>query len=218
MKVTHFFALALLATLLGGCSSVYYGAMEKIGVPKRDILVDRVEDARDSQEEAKEQFEDALQEFMAVVRVDGGDLEAAYDKLKGELESAEDKASAVTTRIERVESVGNALFEEWQAELEQYSSERLRQRSAQGLQETRTEFNRLLAAMRKAEASIDPVLTVMRDQVLFLKHNLNARAIASLRDELKVVQKDVNSLIAEMQASINEANRFLASFDELPAQ
>lgn len=45
---------------LSGCQSAYYGAWEKLGVEKRDILVDRVENAKESQEEAQEQFADAL--------------------------------------------------------------------------------------------------------------------------------------------------------------
>ena len=37
------------------CQKAYYSTMEKFGVHKRDIMVDRVGEARDSQEEAKEQ-------------------------------------------------------------------------------------------------------------------------------------------------------------------
>ena len=37
------------ALVLTGCSTVYYNTMEKLGFEKRDILVDRVENARDAQ-------------------------------------------------------------------------------------------------------------------------------------------------------------------------
>lgn len=39
--------------LVFGCESTYYDAMEKIGVHKRDILIDRIEDAQTAQEEVK---------------------------------------------------------------------------------------------------------------------------------------------------------------------
>ena len=42
------------ATLLAGCETAYYSAMEKVGFAKRDILVSRVESARDSQQEARQ--------------------------------------------------------------------------------------------------------------------------------------------------------------------
>jgi hypothetical protein len=54
-----------------------------------------------------------------------------------------------------------------------------------------------------------PVLSAFKDQVLFLKHNLNARAVASLSDTVKGIEGDVGRLIAEMNASIAEANQFI---------
>lgn len=47
------------------------------------------------------------------------------------------------------------------------------------------------------------------DQVLFLKHNLNARAIASLKGNVASIESDIAVLIREMEASIREANRFI---------
>jgi hypothetical protein len=65
--------------------------------------------------------------------------------------------------------------------------------------------------MKRAERKIDPVLNAFRDQVLYLKHNLNAQAIASLQSELVSIESDVARLIQEMDASIREANSFIAS-------
>jgi hypothetical protein len=56
-----------LVPFFGGCSKAYYGAMEKVGIHKRDILVDRVEGARDAQSEAQEQFKSALEQFGTVI-------------------------------------------------------------------------------------------------------------------------------------------------------
>ena len=63
--------------------------------------------------------------------------------------------------------------------------------------------------MRKAEKKIAPELNVFHDQVLYLKHNLNAQAIASLKSELSNLETDIGKLIAEMQRSIDEANAFI---------
>ncbi|MEK9135873.1 MAG: DUF2959 family protein, partial [Bacteroidota bacterium] len=62
--------VALLAVC--GCSTVYYNAMEKVGVHKRDIMVDRVKDARDTQKETKKQFLTAMEQFKSVVNFQGG--------------------------------------------------------------------------------------------------------------------------------------------------
>lgn len=63
--------------------------------------------------------------------------------------------------------------------------------------------------MKRAEKKIDPVLSLFQDQVLFLKHNLNAKAIASIKSELRDVESNVASLIASMEKSIGEADAFI---------
>jgi len=214
MKALTLCSLMVAAALMGGCRSTYYNTMEKLGYPKRDLLIDRVQNARDTQEEAKKQFQSALEQFTAVVNFQGGKLEATYKKLSTELERSEAKAKAVAQRIADVEHVADALFKEWQDELEDYSSEDLRARSKQTLAYTRQRYARMLAAMQSAEMKIGPVLTAFRDQVLFLKHNLNAQALASLQNELVSVETDVAGLVKEMEASIAEANAFIAAMEQ----
>jgi len=199
--------LALLA--LTGCQSAYYSALEKVGVHKRDILIDRVEDARDSQQQAKEQFKDALEHYRSVVQVKGGKLEERYERLNREYEASEASARDVRARIEAVENVAEALFREWQRELNEYSNASLKAASARDLKQTRSEYQVLLQRMKAAEKRIDPVLKVLRDQVLFLKHNLNARAIGALQGEYQTLQGNVDQLVAEMQRAIDEADVFI---------
>jgi hypothetical protein len=115
----------------------------------------------------------------------------------------------VRDRIDSVEDVASDLFDEWEAELSDYSSDSLRRSSARKLQQTRRQYSQLIGAMKRAESKMDPVLTALYDQVLFLKHNLNARAIASLQTELISVESEVNSLIKDMNASIKEADAFI---------
>jgi hypothetical protein len=203
--------LTLLSLILftGGCQKAYYSTMEKFGVHKRDIMVDRVEEARDSQQAAKEQFRSALEQFSQVLNYKGGDLEDKYKTLQAAYDKSEARAAEVKKRIDAVEDVSGALFDEWQDELDQYTSKSLRRDSEKKLAQTRKQYDQLIKAMRRAEAKIDPVLNAFRDQVLYLKHNLNARAIASLQTELVGVESDIADLIKEMEKSIGEANSFI---------
>jgi hypothetical protein len=209
----HWMAATGIICLLFACESTYYKTMETIGYHKRDIMVDRVQDARDAQEEAKDQFESALEQFSTVLNFQGGDLEEKYDQLKSEYEASEEKAQAVRLRIDEVEDVAEDLFVEWQEELDQYTSSSLRKSSARKLAETKRQYAHLIGAMKRAERKIDPVLNAFRDQVLYLKHNLNAQAIASLQSELISIESDVARLIKEMDASIREANQFISSME-----
>ena len=206
----RFFIAGLAASpLVSACSTAYYRALETVGIEKRDILADRVEEARDSQSDAKEQFMSALDRYRSVVNVDGGELEQMYDRLNSELERSQARALAVEERVGAVESVADDLFDEWEAEIGQYSDAQLRRRSQQLLTTTRADYRRLMAAMQRAEAAMDPVLTLFNDQVLFLRHNLNARAIGSLQAELDDMERATASLVAEMERSIAEASRFI---------
>lgn len=204
----------LFLLLFSGCQKAYYDTMEKFGVHKRDIMVDRVEGARDSQEEAKEQFQSALEQFSTVLNFKGGKLEDKYQTLQAEYDKSRSKADEVKKRIDAVEDVSEALFAEWEDELDQYTSPSLRRDSERKLVQTRRQYDRLIQAMRKAETKIDPVLRAFRDQVLYLKHNLNAQAIASLQNELVEVESDIADLIREMERSIGEANSFIKTMLE----
>lgn len=198
---------------LPACQSTGIAINEAFGYAKREQLVDRVQDAKKGQEAAKEQFADALEQFMALTGADGGDLERIYSRLKSQLDRCESRADAVTSRINSVEAVASSLFREWEQELDQYQNQNLRAASEQELHRTRAQYQTLLASMRRAESKMEPVLQAFRDQVLFLKHNLNARAVASLQTEVGAIESEVQSLIAEMNASINEANAFIDSMN-----
>lgn len=198
-----------LVVFLTGCSSTYFAALEKIGIPKRSLMVTRVKAAQESQEEAKEQFASALEKFSAVVKFDGGTLQARYDSLSAELAASEKKAADVTKRINSVASVSEALFEEWEAELDTYTNTKLRASSERTMRATQEKYQRMMAAMRRAESKLEPVLAPLRDNVLFLKHNLNAEAVGSLNSELASVEGDVGILLRDLERSIAESNAFI---------
>ena len=202
------FAL-IFALLTTACNTVYYNTMEKVGVHKRDILVDRVEETRDSQQEAQEQFKSALEKFGSVVKIEETDLKEAYDSLNEEFENSEEAAEEVSDRIESVEEVAEDLFDEWADEIEQYTSPDLKRASQSQLKDTQSRYKKMLLSMHKAEASMKPVLNTFRDNVLFLKHNLNAQAIGSLKSEFSSLKNDIAVLIKEMNQSISKSDEFI---------
>ncbi|MGC3975709.1 MAG: DUF2959 domain-containing protein [Nitrospira sp.] len=219
--IAHTFAsLALTCGLVfvsltgSGCQTAYYETMEKLGYHKRDLMVSDVKKARDAQQDAKEQFKSALDRFTKTLNIQGGELQDKYEVLNDEYQQSEKRAQAVRSRIASVEDVSDALFTEWEGELKQYSNTSLRQKSQKQLTQTRTQYGQLIKAMKRAEAKMDPVLAKLKDHVLFLKHNLNAQAIASLKSELTTVEGNIDSLIKDLNASIHEADTFIASMEK----
>lgn len=207
-------AVLPLVLCLAACQSAYYSAMEKVGVHKRDILSDRVEEAQQSQQDAQQQFKSALEQFSTLIKFDGGDLQRVYEATDSEYQACSKAAEDVSARINSIESVADALFDEWQDELDQYSNARLKQDSAKKLADTKRQYSSLLKSMRKAEQSMQPVLSSLKDNTLYLKHNLNAKAIGALKGEFSSVQRDISRLIGDMNSAIKQSEQFLATLKQ----
>ena len=176
----------------------------------REVLVDRVEEARDSQQAAAEQFRDALTEFKAVVDLPESDLERQYNKLNAAHKRSQAAADHINKRVDRVVDASNRLLDEWSAELDDYNDPALRRIAEQQFDQTREHATRLIGSMRQIEDRMQPVLASFQDQVLYLKHNLNLSAIAALDGEATIIESNVDILIADMNRSIAEADAFIA--------
>ena len=204
---------ALLAAVLifntAGCSSVYYAAYEKVGIYKRDLLKKRVIEARDDQKAAQQQFNDALTRLKEITKFDGGEAERAYRDLKSEYEDCVKRADTVRGRIRAVESVSSDLFAEWDKENSEISTPSLRDASRQQLAVTKRRYEELHTALVNAEQTMSPVLRQFNDYVLYLKHNLNAQAIASLNGEATSIQTEISRLIEQMNKAIARADEFV---------
>ncbi|CDT25744.1 DUF2959 domain-containing protein [Vibrio coralliirubri] len=199
---------------LTGCQSAYYSAMEQVGYHKRDIMVDRVEDAKESQQDAQKEFTSALEALSSLTNFSGGDLEDMYNQINDKYQDSEKAAQNVSDRIAAIEDVSDALFEEWQNELDLYTSDSLRRSSEQKLRETKSSYQTMLSAMKRAEKKMDPVLNTLRDNTLYLKHNLNASAVGSLQGEFMSLEKDIAYAIEQMNAAIAESDKFLAQLNQ----
>lgn len=211
MNQRVFLGIALIAVTLlaGGCSSAVYSAYEKVGVYKRDLLKKRVIAARDEEKAAGEQFKDALTKLREMYGNQNTPLEKTYDQLKSEFDDSNSRAEAVHKRVRDVETVAADLFREWEAEIKQISTESMRSSSRDQLRQTRQRYEEMHTSLKRAEQSMDPVLTKFRDHVLYLKHNLNAQAIASLKGEAVSIQNDIARLIEDMNRSIQRADEFI---------
>jgi hypothetical protein len=190
---------------------VYYSTRESIGDHKREIVVYQVEQACISLQETKEEFEETLERFKSLVCVNDSGLDHRYNLLNRQYQFCRSKSDAVSNKIRAIQEVSEALFIEWESELDQYSNRALRNSSKQQLKAARQNYARLIKAMQRAESKIHPVLAAFKDQVLYLKHNLNSRAIAALQHEFIEMSVDMSQLILAMEQTIQEASRFFST-------
>lgn len=209
--------LILAASILGivflsGCQTAYYAVWEKLGKEKRHLLRDNVEAASKEQMKASESFKDVLTRMKEMYGFEGGDLEKVYNRLRSDYEDSEARANDVHKRVATVEQIAADLFREWQTEINEMKNQKLKSQSAKSLGEAKKQYVRLHDSMVKAESRMDPVLAQLKDNVLYLKHNLNAQAVGALKKEAGSIQIEIDRLIKDMQASITEADHFLKTF------
>jgi hypothetical protein len=212
MRAPTFCILAglLLAGLLStGCRSPYYAFMETFGKHKRDLLRSALEDANGANQKAAEQFKDALTQLKELTGFEGGDLEKQYRAFNAEYDACVSRSKTVQDRIEKVDRIARDLFSEWERELKDINNPQLRADSQSKLSQTRARYQEVNTALVRSEATLGPVLMQMKDYVLYLKHNLNARAVGSIKDEALLIENEINKLITEMTRSIQETESFL---------
>ena len=183
--------------------------MEKVGIHKRDIMVSRVKDVQESQEEAQEEFQSALEQFGSLVTIEESSLKKAYDKFSSEYEDAKDAAEDLSKSINKLEDVSLALFKEWEEEITQYQNVKLKTQSQRKLRNTKAKYRKMMASMRHSEKNMEPILATFYDNVLTLKHSLNAQAIGALQGEFKSLKNNISVLMKQMNQSIKESDRFI---------
>lgn len=199
---------------LSSCQSMVYSAYEAIGVEKRDLLVKGIRKGQEEQVSAQEQFQSTLDALKELTGNDGGDLGKAYEKLKSEYERSDARANAVRARIQTIDQVASDMFAEWSMELEQIQRADLRSKSEELRRDTQSRYDDLVDRMKAAEGQMDPLLQTFKDQVLFLKHNLNAQMVSGLEDVVVDIEAEVGALVQDLQQAIDEADEFI---NDLPA-
>ena len=214
IPVGRMISILSILVLLAACQTTYYAVWEKLGKEKRHLLRDQVEKSREDQEKASEEFKDALTRLKEMYGIDGGELEKMYNRLSDDYEDCESRAAIIDERIEKVHRIATDLFDEWRQEIDQIKNASFRSKSKEKLRATQSRYARLESSLKTSRKRMTPVLANLRDYVLFLKHNLNAQAIGSLKSEVSNIETDVGRLVRDIQKSINAADVFLKEFEK----
>lgn len=198
---------------LAGCQTMQ-GALNQTKVmigaaQKRDIMVSEVQNARVSLEEVKAQFQMSMEQFKTVLLNSQAKAEEKHKALKSETKTTSKKAEDIQDSIDSVSKAAEAMFVEWETELNQYSSENLRSSSAMSLQEVKDQNAKFINAMTLANEKAAPVITAFNDLVLFSKNSLTDQVMDSLQSELASVEESVAGAVMELDNSISEADTLI---------
>ena len=208
------FSLVLLFLLLTGCKSFYYDALEHTGIHKRDLLMQRIEKVRDAQMAAQKQFETTLLEYRSVVLFQSGDLSKRQTQLEEDYRAAQLRARNVRYHLQGVDSVADDLFSEWKSELKDYRTAELRRAAEADYDRTRQQYATLREQLNETEARLQPLLDLLGDQMLSLRHSLNARTLTQSPDAYTQLEQDMKRLSEEMTRANNQADMFIRRLRE----
>jgi len=190
-----------------------YSAYEWVGVEKRDLLRRRIKGAGEKQQDAGEAFSDALEKLQKLYGESGTVVEKEYRRLKSAYDEATEKSEEVSESREKMNTVAKDLFAEWEKEIGEMQSADFKNKSRASLRETKAKFTALHEALRKSENRMKPVLSKLKDHVLYLKHHVNAQAVDSLKLEGKRIEGEIEKLLADVKASTAEAEAFVKTME-----
>jgi hypothetical protein len=208
---TRFSVLMLSAVVLAcsGCYQAYDTTLETFGKSKKDTLIDRIAAARDAQAQTKEQFALALDEFRAIAGYKGFLLEEKYKELKSQYDQCESQTHTVENQLTEVRRAAKSLFRQWEDEMETFSSSVARRSSEQKYKEMQTRYDAVINAMDRVCDKFYPALSAFKDQVLLLKHNINAQAQIASGGEQAVAEREISLLTQEIDRAMAQADSFI---------
>ena len=194
---------------LTSCSTLYYNTWELLGKEKRDVLKMNMEDVDDQQKDVEEKVSDTLALIRKNYNFKEGKLEATYDRMKEDYEDAKSLADDYSEQVQKTIDIADDLFDEWEDEAKELSNANYRTTSLKQLRQTKASFKRSEKSMRRVENSLNKLLKSYNDQVVYLKHSLNAKAVGNLKAELSEIKRNIEILSSRIEKSKQQNLEFL---------
>ena len=185
--------------------------METIGIDKREIMFERIEDASDSAVINSHRIDEVYQIYRGMLFEEQGDLHVAHDRLTFFLDLCEDGADDYRSRIEKIQAVATPMFEEWKAESGDILDDELRRKSRTNFTKAVTQYEQLMRAMRAVDSETTPLLRRFTDHVLFMKINLNTNAWEPLRKHNEDFESELSMLTRRMDVVQERIAKFLTT-------
>lgn len=180
-----------------------------VGLERKELLKDRVKDARNEQIEAQKSFQAALNQFKSLYSNQSKDLEKKYRSLQFAYEDSVRNADGVRTSTKKIEPLAQSLFTDWEKDIEKIDTVSLKAQSRESLAESRNNYATMESHFKTSEEKMAPVLQKFNDQVHYLKYNLDAKSLAAAKSDNLVIQNEMERLILDLKKSIAAADEFI---------
>jgi len=191
-------------------------AAAQAGVKQAENLVKKTEASAKAITEAREQIKTTLDGYNALIEGNVEDTKKAYGNLQKEMDRSDDRAEDVGKRIDEMNVEADKYFADWTRSLDGISSPDLRARSEERMKDARSRYDQILATTGKAGDMFASFIQNLRDQVTYLGHDLNPRALASLEGDATKLNTAAESFFGKIDSAIDEATSYAASLRPQP--
>jgi hypothetical protein len=175
-------------------------------------LVERVERVSAELDASKATMLAAIQKLQAVTAPEfQGDAVLAHKELENTLDDSDDQAKALRKSIDKMRAAAEPVFEQWTKDLEAYSNPEMRARSQQRLAAARERYDSVVAAVEPVLVEYETVNQTLHDHLLFLSHDMNPAAVATIQDDVRSVAKQAAGLDGSFQTAKAAARAYVDS-------
>jgi hypothetical protein len=197
---TVFASLAFVAATTVGV------AAQDEGVKQIQELIKTAKAEVQSIDTAKLQLQKTMDAYNAVMAPEVKDRRDAYKQLQKEMANTDKRRADVSTRSTKMNAEADKLFKSWEESTARIQSPDLRKRSEDRLKKTQDRFAELRQTGQNASSQYESFMKTMQDQVVYLGHDLNPGAVASLKpdaDKLNTRAQDLYAVIDKITTAAN---------------
>ena len=175
-----------------------------------DDLMSRVERIHVDCEVASEQARTATTTLHSMVGPDfHGEPALAHEELVAAIEASERTAQDLQRDFDRMTRSGDKVFAQWQENLEEYTSEVMRQASEKRMNATRERYDAVVAAVGPAIESYRGFNATLRDHALYLGTDFNEESVSLVEQEIRVLLRRSEAMTAEFGRCQKACQRYV---------
>lgn len=206
--------LAPVLALLPACSAVSSifpsSSDHEASFVKVDDLLGRVERVHVDCELAGQTVREAIESLMVLVGPEfRGDAALAYEDFALAIEIAEEQAKALRESFDPMDRAAEGVFERWEADLEAFSSDAMRQHSEERMTASRTRYEAVSKAVDPAILAFEDFNRALKDQALYLGNDFSADSISVIEKELRDVSQRATSLSRNFERATRACQEFV---------
>lgn len=181
-------------------------------VQQVDELLTHIERVQVETAVAKDAAHAVLSDLCALVSPSfKGDAAPAFAEFLESAELSEQQGEVLAKSVEPMQRAADELFHRWTKDLENFGNTRMRTRSQSRLDETRTRYQSILGATQAAQIALDAYNNDLKDHALFLRHDLNATSVETIRGDVRLLNEQIQDLDKRFDATTAAARAYVES-------